>query len=151
MTAPEDESTPQAMLPEDLLARLEVLDRAELSAVHEYVEARLEAPGDSLKAAIEAEAAGELVDVEVHGSRAVVRQHPPDPEGNGVDTDTVALYHVRREHRPDGEDSLHWVYLGDVQDGGRTRCPHCNETFETTVPVCPSCGSEAVTHPDRTE
>lgn len=108
--------TPPDELPESLVQRVDALERRELKSLHSYVERRIKSLRSPLEAAIEANAAGEIVDIEKHGTYALVRLHPPDPEGDGVRTETTSLYHVRRDRLPDGTESLDWAYIGDIQN-----------------------------------
>ena len=89
--------------------------------------------------------------IENHGAYAIVRKHPPDPDGDGVNTEITTLYHVRREPQIDGTESLHWAYLGDVHNSVRTRCDTCGRTFDEDVEICPHCGSDDIDHPDSAE
>lgn len=71
---------PEAVL-DELLRQVDSLQRLELKQLHSYVQRRIESLKQSLEAEIEAETAGELLDIERHGGYAIVRQHPPDPDG----------------------------------------------------------------------
>ena len=144
-----DESgAPPNNLPESLVQRLDSLGLPELKSVLSYVERRIEALRNPIEEEIEATAAGEVLKIEDHGAYALVRKHPPNPEGSGVDTDKVSLYHVRREHRMDGTESLHWAYLGDVHNAEQIRCDSCGGMLDKEASTCPHCGAE---NPDYTE
>ena len=143
--------TPPDDLPERLIQRVDALDLSELTSLRSYIEQRIESPQVSLTADIEANAAGEVLNIEIHGGHAHVETHPPDSNGSGVDTEITSLYHVQREPHPDGTKSLHWAYLGDVYNTPEARCETCGRTFDHEVDVCPNCGSEDVDHPETEE
>lgn len=103
-------------VPDALLAQVNELDRTELQELLSYLEERIDALHPPLEEAITADTAGEVLDIEHHGGYALVRIHPPNPDGPGVQSDVVSVYHVRREQHPDGETDLHWAYIGDIQD-----------------------------------
>lgn len=103
-------------LPDSLIDHLDVLEAPELRAVHAYVERRLEECSTSIAKQILAEAAGEVVDIEDHEAYTLVRMHPPREEESDGDSQVISLYRVRRETQLDGEETLHWSYLGDVSD-----------------------------------
>ncbi|WP_459808271.1 zinc ribbon domain-containing protein [Halopiger thermotolerans] len=124
------------------------MELSELKSLRSYIEQRIDAVRPSIEEEIEANAAGEVLEIENHGSYALVRKHPPDPDTDGPNTDVTSLYHVRRKQQFDGAESLHWAYLGDVQNAARTRCETCGRTFDDDVDICPHCGSDDVDHPD---
>lgn len=140
--------TPPDDLSDKLIQQVDTLNCSELQSLQSYVERRIESPAASLRAEIEAKAAGEILSIEIHGTTALVKTHPPDPTGSGVDTEITSLYQVRREPRFDGSRSLHWAYLGDVYDTSEIRCEACGRTFDHEVDACPNCGSEDI---DQTE
>lgn len=135
-----DTPTPPDSLPDGLVAQVDLLDARALSALRAYVEQRLDVLRTPFEAEIEETAAGEVVEIEAHGSYALVRMHPPS-KGDG-DTDRVALFHVQQERQIDGTKSLHWTYLGDVHDPARIRCHSCGRTLDEDATVCPHCGSD---------
>lgn len=119
MTDANEEPEPPDELPDDLVARIDSLEIPALKAVRSYAGQRIESLRTPLEEEIEATAAGELVEIEDHGTYALVKMHPSDPGGPGANTDLVSLYHVRREPQLDGTESVHWAYLGDVDDAER--------------------------------
>ncbi|WP_241768033.1 zinc ribbon domain-containing protein [Haloferax sp. ATB1] len=135
-------SAPPDNLSDTLIQRIDALGLPELKSVLSYVERRIEALRTPIEEEIEATAAGEVLKIEDHGAYALVRKHPPNPEGPGVNTDRVSLYHVRREHRMDGTESLHWAYLGDVHNAQQIRCGSCGGILDKEASVCPPCGAE---------
>lgn len=142
----DEDPEPPDRLPNRLIERLDALDIPDLKAVLSYVEQRIESLHPSIKEEIQEEAAGEIIEINDHGSYALVRKHPPDPNGSGANRNIESLYHVRRERHPDGHESLHWVYLGDVHNAEHVRCGTCGRTFATDVAVCPHCGNEEFKH-----
>lgn len=143
-----DGPVPPDTLPEALIQRIDSLTLPELQSVLSYVERRIEALRTSIEEEIEATATGEILQIENHGGYALVRKHPPDPDGSEVNTDRVSLYHVRREPQMDGTESLHWAYLGDVCNSEQIRCNTCGGTFDTDAAACPHCGSDAIDNPE---
>lgn len=137
-----DEPTDADSFSETLRRRLDSLDLVELKAVRSYVDRRIEGVRPPLAEEIEATAAGEVLKIDTHGAYALVRKHPPDPDGSGVATDVVSLYHVRREPHLDGTESLHWTYLGDVYNAEQTRCESCGGAIDGSASVCPHCGRD---------
>lgn len=145
MTAPDEEPTPPAVVPDSLVEAIDALDVPELRALDGYVRKRIDAIRVPIEEAIEAESGGEVIDVEDHGAYALVRQHPPNPSGTGVNPEFVELYHVRRQLEPSGEETLHWAYVGDVQGSETPRCPNCDRPIEDVTSACPHCGHDGST------
>ena len=139
-----EDPTPPDDFSETLIRRIDALELPELKSLFPYIERRIESLRTPIEAGIEANAAGEVLEIENHGAYALVRQHPPDPDGSGVNTDITSLYHVRRERQYDGTESLYWAYLGDVHNTAKIRCETCGRTFDREVDVCPNCGSDDV-------
>lgn len=138
-------------LPDALIQQIDALELPDLKSLLSYIEQRIEALRPPIEEEIEATAAGEVLEIKNHGAYAIVRKHPPDSTGDGVNTDITSLYHVRREPKIDGTESLHWAYLGDVQNTARPRCETCGRTLDEDVDVCPHCGSEDIDHPETEE
>jgi ribosomal protein L37E len=145
------EPTPPDDLSEALIQRIDALELPELKSLLSYVEQRIDALRTPIEEEIEANAAGEILAIENHGAYALVRKHPPDPDGDGANTEITSLYHVRREPQLDGTESLHWAYLGDVHNNTQTRCETCGRTLDEDVDNCPHCGSGDVGHSDTEE
>lgn len=151
MGNPHTEPTPPDDLPEGMIQRIKTLELPELKSLLSYIEQRIDALRTPIEEEIEANAAGEVLDIERHGAYAIARKHPPGPDGDGVNTDITSLYHVRREPKLDGTESLHWAYLGDVHNSAQTRCETCGRTLDEDVDTCPHCGSDDVDHADSEE
>lgn len=129
--------TPSADLPDALIQGIDSLDHPGLKSALSDIERRIE----TLRTPIGATAAGEVLKIETHGLYALVRTHPPDPDGPGVIANLVALYHVHLEPQMDGRGSLRWGCLGDVRNSEQIRCDTCGGTLDTDTSVCPHCGS----------
>lgn len=130
MTSMDDSAEDSDVFPDPVREQLDELDIPELRATQSYVEERIESLREPLEAEIVENAAGEVVDIEDHGAYAIVRTHPPNPDGSGVDTSLVSLYHVHRERHVNGEEVLHWSFLGDIQDSAEDRCDNCGRPLE---------------------
>ena len=146
MTNSTPEPTPPEDIPEGLVHQIDGLDLPALKSLKSYVEQRIDALRSPLIEEIEANAAGEILDIENHGGYAIVRKHPPDPNGDDSNTNITSVYYVRREPQIDGTESLQWSYLGDVHDSPVNRCENCGRTLEAGVDTCPNCGSTDVDH-----
>jgi hypothetical protein len=138
----DDGPMPPDDISDTLIQRVKSLDLPELISLLSCIEQRIEVLRTPIEEEIEANAAGEVLDIENHGAYALVRKHPPGPDGTGINTDVVSLYHVRREQRMDGTESLHWAYLGDVHNPEQIRCDSCSGILDKTAPACPHCGRE---------
>lgn len=143
--------TPPDTLPDALIREIDSLDLPELKSALSYIERRIDALRTPIEEEVEAAAVGDILEIEDHGAYALVRKHPPGPDGSGVNTNRVSLYHVRREPHPDGTESLHWVYLGDVRNSEQIRCNTCGGALDTDASVCPHCGSENIDNAETEE
>lgn len=142
---------PPNNLSDALIRRIDSLALPELKSVLSYVERRIEALRTPIEEEIEATTAGEVLKIEDHGAYALVRKHPPNPDGSGVNTDRVSLYHVRREQQMDETESLHWAYLGDVHNAEQIRCESCGGILDKEASVCSHCGSENMDYTETEE
>lgn len=116
MSNPDNSTPPTEQLPNALIEKLDSLEPPELRAVHKYVEQRIESSHPPLEEQIRDEAEGEVIDIEDQGIDTLVRMRVPPQEDSEADSRPVSLYHVRRERHPDGEEDLHWSFLGEVQE-----------------------------------
>lgn len=116
MSNPDDNTPLSEQLPNTLVEKLDALEQPELRTVRKYVEQRLESSHPPLEEQIRDEAEGEVVDIEDQGIYTLVRMRPPAQEESEADSRPISLYHVTQERHPDGEETLHWSFLGDVQE-----------------------------------
>lgn len=142
MTNSDDDSEPSAELPAELVAQLDSLELVQLKSVKSYVEERIRSVRPPIEEEIEANAAGEILTIDAHGTDALVRKVQSTSEESGSDSEIVSLYHVTAEPRIDGTSSLHWSYLGDVQAADEFHCTSCGHRIDEATEVCPHCGSE---------
>lgn len=146
---PPDQDGPDD-LSEALIQRINGLRASELQTLRSYIDERIESLQPPIEEEVRATAAGEVIAVDDHEGYVLARIHPLNPDGPGVNTEKTELYHVSREQHPDGTDSLHWSYIGDVQQEGEVRCESCGRSLDVTVDVCPHCGSDQIV-PGETE
>lgn len=111
-----NEQTGDREPPDMLVETLDDLDAPTLRAVRTYVERRLDDVRPSLRELIRSEAEGEIVDIEDHGAYTLVRKYPPGQRNAEETSQPLSLYRVKREKQLDGEETLHWSYLGDVTE-----------------------------------
>ena len=149
MGTPDEGPTPPDRLSDDLVERLDALDIPDLEAVLSYVEQRIKSPRAPIEEEIMANTSGEILDVKDYGAYALVRKHLPAPDEPDANTDIVSLYHVSREKHLNGEESLHWSYLGDVRDSDHVKCETCGRILDENVASCPHCGSDEIDRSER--
>ncbi|SIS15653.1 hypothetical protein [Natronorubrum thiooxidans] len=116
MTPSNDESPLTNQLPDFLVERLDTLEPPELRMVHKYVEQRLESMHPPIEEQIREEAAGDVLSIETDRIYTLVKMRSPSQGESNADSQPVSLYHVVRERHPDGEEALHWSFLGDIQE-----------------------------------
>lgn len=112
MTDEDDAAPRDPRLPDDLAERLDSLGVAELHAVVDYAENRLEADRHSIVEDIRAEAGDDVVRIDDQGGYALVEKRNADRDAH-----VTSLYIVRHERGVDGEVSLDWSFLRDVEGG----------------------------------
>ncbi|WP_247731318.1 zinc ribbon domain-containing protein [Halovivax limisalsi] len=144
-----DGSVPDC-LPADLVKQLRALAVPELRAAREYIDERIEQRRTPIREQILSGAVGDVVGIEDHGAYALVRMRDPTQDGLDGDPQLVSLYHVTREKRPGGKESLHWAFLGDIQSAAIRKCKHCNGYVDENAESCPHCRRET-SEPDRQE
>lgn len=132
-----DDPTPPDALPEDLTERLDGLDLPALVAVREYAEDLLAAERPPMTEDVLEAAEGEVLGVDDRGPYALVRKRPPTEAGGDA---PVSLYHVHRERYPDGEEDLHWSFVGEIRDPVVGECPDCGASLEAHADRCHHCG-----------
>lgn len=116
MTPSNDESAPTNQLPDSLVKMLNTLEPSQLRTVHKHVEQRLESIQPPIEEQIREEAAGDVLSIEKDRIYTLVKMRSPSQSESNVDSQSVSLYHVTRERHPDGEEALHWSFLGDIQE-----------------------------------
>lgn len=116
MMTTNNESNLTNQLPDRLVERLDTLEPPELRTVHKYVEQRLESSHPPIEEQIREEAAGDVLSIETDRIYTLVKMRPPSQEESNTNSQPVSLYHVTRERHLDGEEALHWSFLGDVQE-----------------------------------
>lgn len=138
MSAPTKSQEP----PEILVEILDDLDEPTLHAVRTYVEQRLDELLPSLQEQIRSEANGEIVDIEDSGLCTFVRKYPPCQGNSKRASQPLSLYRVSREKQLNGENALHWSYLGDVTEQSSIECGDHGTLVNTHEPACPHHGKE---------
>lgn len=116
MSDPDDDRSLSERIPDALVEQLDSLERPELRAVHTYVEQRLEDARPPLEEQIREDAEGDVLAIEDEGVYTLVRMRSPSTDDSDGDSQPVSLYHVTQERHPDGEETLHWSFLGDVTE-----------------------------------
>lgn len=128
--------------PDRLVEVLDDMDAPTLRGVRAYAEQRLDDIRPSVEERIRSESAGDIVDIDECGAYTLVRKYPSSGEDFETPSPPLTLYRVTRERQPDGEDTLHWSYLGAVTDRSRVECGN----YGTLVPAhetgCSRCGTE---------
>lgn len=99
-------------LPDDLVTRLDDLSAQQLREVVYHAQRRLSESNPPVSDRIEAGPGEEIVSVEEHPEYTEVVKREPCGEDCPDCPHGPYLYHVYEELYPDGESSLHWVFLG---------------------------------------
>lgn len=134
MSAPDGSPRGPEQLPDQLVEALDALETPGLRAVRAYVDRRLASGQTPPVERVRAEADGEVLDVDDRGVYTLVRKRPES------DRETVSLYRVRLAEPLDGEEALHWSFLGDVRE---PVCGNCGSALEDRSDSCPDCGEPA--------
>jgi len=103
-------------LPDDVVEHIDDLDEAQLRAVIDYAQDRIRFVHPDVTEQIEAREGEEIVRIEERNGYTEVVKRQPCAEGCDNCPHGPYLYHVREERRPDGSTSLHWTYLGRIQE-----------------------------------
>lgn len=138
MSAPTKSQEP----PKILVEILDDLDEPTIHAVRRYVEQRLDDLRPSLQEQIRSETDGKIVDIEDCGACTFVRKYPPLQGDSESVSQPLSLYRVSREKQLNGENALHWSYLGDVVKQADIECRNYGTLVNTHEPACPHHGEE---------
>lgn len=95
-----------------LIQQIDALELPELISFLSYVWQPIKSLRTSLEAEIEANAAGEFLEIENHGAYALMGKYLPDTNDPGADPGITSPYLVRREQQFNGRAPLHRAYLG---------------------------------------
>lgn len=145
-----DGPVPPDCLPATLVDQLGALAVPELRAARAYIDDRIERRHPPIRERILSEAIGDVVGIEDRGAYALVRKRPPTRDERDGDPQLIALYHVTREKRPSGEETLHWAFLGDLRNAAIRNCDRCNGYVDEFAESCPHCRKET-SGPDHQE
>lgn len=125
MPSHESPPTESDVLSDELLDTLDSLKRPTLRALDRYVTQELETLRPTTADQIETEADGKIVDIEDCGTYTLVRKQPPTEDDSADGSRPVQVYHVIQAKQPNGTDTLHWSFIGDMRGarwGERRRC-----------------------------
>lgn len=103
--ADDEEATRDPRLPDGLAERLDALDVAELHAVVDYAEDRIDEERHPIAEDVRAEAGDDVVSIDDQGGYVLVEKREDGAR---------SLYLVRHERGMDGETSLDWSFLRDL-------------------------------------
>ena len=133
--------TERQNLPGALVEVLDDLDGPALRAVRAHVDQRLDDLRPTLREMIRSRTGSEVVDITNSGPYALVRKYRPSGNSSGAGRRTLSLYRVAREKQLNGEERLHWSYLGDVAEPTGVECGNCGVPLGDST-ICPHCGKE---------
>ena len=116
MSTDPDTPSPHPAVPDDLADDLTDLTDRQLRQTAEFIQELLNYHRRSVSTGIEAEPGEEIVRVVEHDAYTEVVKREPCAEGCEDCPHGPYLYHVTREHSPDGEEHLYWTYIGRVAE-----------------------------------
>lgn len=114
MTDRDDDPAPENQLPDAVVETLDGLGRSELHAVAEYAQERLDEMRRPIEEDIRAETGDEIASIDDRGGYALVRKYESSPDESDPNAEITSLYLVTHERVMGGDVSLHWSFLGDV-------------------------------------
>jgi len=129
-------------LPDALVEILDDLDVSTLHSVRTYLDQRIDDLRSTLPEMIRAETGSEIVDIIDRGPYTLVRKYPTSRDDSDTYPQPLFLYRVRREKRLNGEETLHWSFLGDVIEPPSVECGNCGVLLDESTTVCPHYGEE---------
>jgi hypothetical protein len=138
MTTQADRQKP----PGTLIEILDDLDVSTLRSVRTYLDQRIDDLRPTLPEMIRAETEGEIVDIRDRGPYTLVRKYPTSRDSSDTYPQPLFLYRVKREKRLNGEETLHWSFLGDVIEPPSVECGNCGVLLDESTTACPHCGEE---------
>ena len=134
--------TDRQNLPDALVETLDDLDVSTLRSVRTYLDQRIDDLRPTLPEMIRAETGSEIVDITDSGPYTLVRKYPTSKDNSTTYPQPLSLYRVKREKRLNGEERLHWSYLGDVIEPPSVECGNCGVLLDESTTACPHCGEE---------
>ena len=134
--------TDRQNLPDALVEILDDLDVSTLRSVRTYLDQRIDNLRPTLPEMIRAETEGEIVDIIDRGPYTLVRKYPTSRDNSETYPQPLFLYRVKREKRLNGEERLHWSFLGDVIEPPSVACGNCGVLLDESTAACPHCGEE---------
>ena len=134
--------TDRQNLPDALVEILDDLDISTLRSVRTYLDQRIDDLRPTLPEMIRAETGGEIVDIRDRGPYTLVRKYPTSRDSSDTYPQPLFLYRVKREKRLNGEETLHWSFLGDVIEPPSVECGNCGVLLDESATVCSHCGEE---------
>jgi len=138
MTTQADRQKPPAALVEIL----DDLDVSTLRSVQTYLDQRIDELRPTLPEMTRAETEGEIIDITDRGPYTLVRKYLTSRDSSDTYPQPLSLYRVKREKRLNGEETLHWSYLGDVIEPPSVECGNCGVPLNGSTTACPHCGEE---------
>ena len=129
-------------LPDALVETVEYLDVSTLRSVRTYLDQRIDDLRPTLPEMIRAETEGEIVDITDRGPYTLVRKYPTPRNSSDTYSQPLFFYRVKREKRLNGEETLHWSFLGDVIEPPSVECGNCGVLLDESTTTCPRCGEE---------
>ena len=134
--------TERQNLPGALVEVLDDLDGPALRAVRAHVDQRLDDLHPTLREMIRSKTGSEVVDITDNGPYALLRKYRSFDNSSGAGRRTLSLYRVAREKQLNGEERLHWSYLGNVAESAGVECGNCGVPLGDSTTTCPHCGEE---------
>ena len=129
-------------LPDALVEVLDDLDGPALRAVRAHVDQRLDDLRPTLREMIRSKTGSEVVDITDSRPYTLVRKYRSSGNSSGAGRRTLSLYRVAREKQLNGEERLHWSYLGNVAESAGVECGNCGVPLDDSTTTCPHCGRE---------